>query len=94
MRPEGIIQYWRHNVTPQDDVSPCIADALPCPNKGVEDNLLSEPETRGKYEKGDVVWVKNPCGKCTTKYSTGRVTEVISLQSVKIDGVPRYVKNL
>ena len=58
--------------------------------KGVEDNLLPEPEvTRGKYEKGDVVWVKNPCGKRMTKYSTGRVTEVIIPQSVKIDGVPR-----
>ena len=49
---------------------------------------------RGKYEKGDVVWVKNPRGKCTTKYSTGRVTEVISPQSVKIDGVLRHVKDL
>ena len=50
--------------------------------------------TRGKYEKGDVVWVKNPCGKCMTEYSTDRVTEVISLRSVKIDGVPRHVKDL
>ena len=46
------------------------------------------------YEKGDVVWVKNPCGKCMTKYSTGRVTEVISPQSVKIDGVPCHIKDL
>ena len=46
------------------------------------------------YEKGDVVWVKNPHGKCTTKYSTGRVTEVISPQSVKIDGVHRHVNDL
>ena len=28
------------------------------------------------------------------KYGTGRVTEVISPQSVKIDGVPRHVKDL
>ena len=88
--------YW-HNVTTKDDVSPCTtpADALHRYHvriKGVEDNPLPELEvTRGKYEKGDVVWVKNPCSKCTTKYSTGRVTEVISPQSVKIDGVPRYV---
>ena len=50
--------------------------------------------TRGKYEKGDVVWVKNPRGKCTTKYSTGRITKVISPQSVKIGGVPHPVKDL
>ena len=41
-----------------------------------------------------MVWVKNPRSKCTTKYITGRVTEVISPQSVKIDGVPRHVKDL
>ena len=62
--------------------------------KGVEDNPLPKPEvTRGKYEK-DVVWVKNPCGKCTTKYSTGRITEVISPWSVKIDWVPCHIKDL
>ena len=63
--------------------------------KGIKGNPLPEPEvTRGKYEKGDVFWVKNPCGKCTTKYSTGRITEVISPQSVKIDGVPCHIKDL
>ena len=91
--------YW-HNITPKDDVSPCNAPADVVHRyhdqiKGVEDNPLPEPEvTRGKYEKGDVVRVKNPHSKCTTKYSTGRVTEVISLQSLKIDGVPRHVKDL
>ena len=91
--------YW-HNVIPKDDVSSCTApaDALHRYHiriKGVEDNPLPEPEvTKGMYEKGDVVWVKNPRGKYTTKYSTGRVTEMISLQSVKIDGVPRHVKDL
>ena len=90
--------YW-HDVTPKDDVSPCTmpADTLHRYHvqiKGVEDNPLLEPEvTRGKYEK-DVVCVKNPPGKCTIKYSTGCVTEVISPQSVKIDGVPCHVKDL
>ena len=91
--------YW-HNVTAKDDVSPCTAPA-DAPHrchvriKGVEDNPFSEPRvSRGKYEKGDVVWVKNPRGKGTTKNSTSRVTEVISPQSVKIDEVPRHVKDL
>ena len=75
--------YW-HSVTPKDDVSPCTvpADALSRYHvriKDVEDNLLPEPEvTRGKYEKEDVVWIKNPRDKCITKNSTGHVTEVIS----------------
>ena len=91
--------YW-HNFIPKDDVSPCTAPADALHRyyvriKGVEDNPLPEPEvTREKYEKGDIVWVKNPRGKCTTKHSTGCLTEVISLQSVKIDGVPRHVKDL
>ena len=91
--------YW-HNVTPKDNVSPCTASADALHRyrvqvEGIEDNLLPEPEViRGKFEKGDVVWVENPRGKCTTKYSTGRVTEVISPQSVKIDGVPHHVKDL
>ena len=91
---------YSHNVTPKDDVSPSTApaDALHGYHiriKGVENNPLPELEvTKGMYEKGDVVWVKNPHGKCTTKYGTGRITEVISLQSVKIDGVPRHVKDL
>ena len=91
--------YW-HNVTPKDDVSPCTTpdDALHRYHvriKVVDDNSVTEPEvTRGKYEKGDVVWVKNPYGKCSTKYSTGCITKVISPQSVKIDGVPCHVKDL
>ena len=91
--------YWQ-NVTPKDDVSPCTApvDALHGYHvriEGLENNPLPEPDvTEGMYEKGDVVWVKKPREKCTTKYSTGRVTEVISPQSVKIDGVPRHVKDL
>ena len=91
---------YGHNITPKDDVSPCTAPANALHRyhvriNGVEDNPFPEPEvTRGKYKKGDVVWVKNPRGKCTTKYSTGRVTEVISPLSVKIDGVPRHIKDL
>ena len=90
--------YW--HVTPKDDVSTCtaLADVLHRYHfriKGIEDNQLRKPEmTRGKYKKGDVVWVKNPRSKCTTKYNTGRVTEEISPQSVKIDEMPRHVKDL
>ncbi len=38
--------------------------------------------------------VKNPRSKCTTKYITGRVTEEISPQSVKIDEMPRHILDL
>ena len=101
---ERIVQYWRRSI---GSMSPqrmtfhlCTAPADSMHRyhiriKSVDDNPLPEPEvTKGTYEKGDVVWLKNPRGTCTTKYSTGRVSEVISPQSVKIDGVPRHVKDL
>ena len=57
--------------------------------------MLPEPEvTRGKYEKRNIVWVKNPRGECTTKYRTGCITQVISPQSVKTDRVLHHVKDL
>ena len=87
--------FW-HNVTPKDDVSPCTAlHRYHVRIKGVEDDLFPEPEViRGKYEMEDVVRVKTPRGKCTTINGTGRVTKMISPQSVKIGGVPGHVKNL
>ena len=49
--------------------------------------------TRGRYEKGNVVWLKTPCSRCMTKFGTGRVTEVISQQSVQVNKT-HHVKNL
>ena len=75
--------YW-YNVTPKDDVSLSTAptDALHRYHvrvKGIETNLQPEQEVSGEMIKeGDVVWVKKPCSKCTTRYGTGHVTEVIS----------------
>ena len=99
---ERIVRYWRRSVgtTSPQRITFHLApvDALHRYHiriEGVEAKPLPEPEVpKGMYEKGDVVWVKNPHSKSTTKYSTGRVTEVISPQSEKIDGVPRHVKDL
>ena len=91
--------YW-YNVTPKDDVSPSTtpADALHRYHvrvKGIETNPLPEREVSGeRIKEGDVVSVKKPCSKCTTWYGIGHVTEVISPQSVQIDGVPRHIKDL
>ena len=91
--------YW-YNVTPKDNVSPSSApaDALHKYHvrvKGIEFNPLPELEvTEERFRKGDAVWVKNPRGKCTTRYGTGLITEVTSPQSVRVDGVPRHVKDL
>ena len=56
---------------------------------------LSEPQITGeRYEKGDIVWVKTPHSRCTTKFGTGCVTEVNSQQSVQVNRIPRHVKDL
>lgn len=95
--PEAV--YW-YNVTPKDDVSPSTAPANALHTyrvrvRGLESSSLPEPEPPQKnIKEGDVVWVKNPRGQCTTRYGTGHVTEVISPQAVRVDGVPRHIKDL
>ena len=62
---------------------------------GIETNPLSKPEVSGeRIKEEDVIWVKKLCSECMTRYGTGHVTEVISPQSVWIDGVPRHIKDL
>ena len=91
--------YW-YNVNPKDDVSPSTAPANALHRyhvrvKGIETNPLPKREVSGERIKdGDVSWVKKPCSKCTTQYGTGHVTEMISPQSVRIDGVPHHIKDL
>ena len=38
--------------------------------------------------------VKTPHGQCTTKYKVGRMTGITSAQSIMVDRMPRYVKDL
>ena len=40
------------------------------------------------------MWVNSPHSRYTTKFGSGRVTEVTSQQSVRINGTPRHVKDL
>ena len=47
-----------------------------------------------EIQKGDIVWVNTPHGRCTTKFGTGHVTEVTSQQSVQVNRTPRLVKDL
>ena len=75
--------YW-YNVTPKDNLS---ASTLPDDMlhryhiwvRDIDATPLPEAQiTGGRYEKGDVVEVKTPHGRYTTKFGTGPVTEVIS----------------
>ena len=82
---------YRYNVTPKDNLSSSmlLADVLHRYHIRVRDiDTTPEPQiTEGRYEKGDIVWVK-------TKFGNGRVTEVTSQQSVRVNGTPHHVKDL
>ena len=44
------------------------------------------------YFMGDHVWMKPPGSRCTTRFKCGRVTDVVSQQSVLADGILRHVR--
>ena len=43
---------------------------------------------------GDQVWVKPPNARCTTRFGSGKIDEIISPQTMLDDGVPRHVKDV
>lgn len=54
----------------------------------VEERLSDE------FQIGDVVAVKPTDGRCTSRWRPGRVTAVISVNNIEVDGVPRHVLDL
>ena len=81
--PELEVVYW-YNVIPKDSLSfsTSPADILHRYHirvRNIDATPPPEPQiTGGRYKKGDIVWVKTPHGRCTTKFGTGRITEVTS----------------
>ena len=89
--------YW-YNVTPKDDVSVSTAPAniiysYTARIKGVV-MLPLEDAGPSSYKVGDSVWVKIPCGQCTTQFGKGTIMGVYSPHSVLVDGTPRHVKDV
>ena len=84
---------------PKDNESPQTAPANSIHRykvrvKGFDTPMtFSDPKHRF-YQIGDRVWVKAPHNRCTTKFNRGRVTGMISPQSLLVDGIPRHVKDL
>ena len=62
--------------------------------KGI-DTKPSPPKVRSNiYQVGEPVWVKPPDCRCTTRFRKGQVEEVISPQTVLVNGTPCHVKDL
>ena len=95
--PEAV--YW-YNVTPKDDVSSATAPANMVYQycirlKGINGtSVLIHNQQQAVFKLGDQVWVKNPHGRCTTKYKVGRVTRITSVQNITVNGMPCHMKDL
>lgn len=90
--------YW-YNVTPKDNVSPLTAPANLIHRyhvrlKGIVAHPPDRPKQQSGYNVGDRVWMKTPIGRCTSPYTRGYVTGVISPQNILVDGMPRHVRDL
>ena len=90
--------YW-HNVTPRDSMSPPTTPANKIYHyevrvKRVDTPITSSGPGHSYYQVGNCVWFKTAQNRCITKFGKWRVTEVISPQSIFVDGVPRHVKDL
>ena len=95
--PEAV--YW-YNVAPKDGVSSATAPANMVYRyrirlKGINATPVpTHNQLQAVFKPGDWVGVKNPHGRCTTKYKVGHVTGITSVQNITVDGMPRHVKDL
>ena len=62
---------------------------------GVDRVLHSAPcAIDSPYDVGDAAWMKPSEKRCHTKYKLGNVMRVVSEQTMDVDGMPRYVRDL
>ena len=90
--------YW-YNLTPKDDMN---AESAPANElyryevrlRGIDVNVREPGVVRCRFGVGDRVWVRDPSRKCDAPSSIGTVTDVVSAQTVEVDGMPRHVRDL
>ena len=60
---------------------------MPCPHPELQ-------ITGGRYEKGDVKWVKTPLGRCMSKFETGSMEHFVMLKIYTLfeDHIPQMMK--
>ncbi|KFD46672.1 hypothetical protein M513_12440 [Trichuris suis] len=90
---------YRYNLMPRDDCSAARAPANAIYRYTVRDREESSihqtrQSTRCPYAVGDSVWIRPHANRCDTRYDSGFVTRVISDQPVKVDGMPRHVRDI
>lgn len=60
---------------------------------GVTETDRSE-NVEHQFTVGDKVWVRHPSRRCDIQSSVGTVTNIVSVQNVEVDGMPRHVRDL
>lgn len=97
--PEAV--YW-YNVTPKDGLTPATApgNKMHCYEMrvlGIDNGQAAangSADETSRFDVGDAVWVRPPGNRCTTRYTLGHVTRIVSAHSVEVDGLPRHVRDL
>ena len=93
--------YW-YNITPKDGVLSASAPANEIYSYemrvlGVDREriIANGPSAKTRHFKGgDLVWVRPPGNRCSTQFSQGRVTGIVSDHSIEVNGIPRHVRDL
>ncbi|XP_043204508.1 uncharacterized protein LOC122371842 [Amphibalanus amphitrite] len=90
--------YW-HNVTPKDDINPETAPANALYRyevrlRGIDAGACNPGIVACRFGVGDRVWVRDPTRRCDAQSYIGTVTNVVSPQTVDVDGIPRHVRDL
>ena len=89
--------YW-YNIMPKDGASTATAPAnaiykYRVQEKGIHALQIPDDEEKHRpYAVGDIVWIKSPGNRCTTKFTLRWVTGVVSHHSV--NGVLHHIKDL
>lgn len=90
---------YQHNVISKDDHSHLTAPANAIYQyevrvKGID--AVATPSVPGHslYQVRNHVWLKTLQNWCTTKFSRGQVTKLISLQTCIVNGMPHHMKDV
>ncbi|XP_043214663.1 uncharacterized protein LOC122378020 [Amphibalanus amphitrite] len=90
-----------YNITPKDDVDAGSAPAnmvysyeVRVRGIGGDDEQSPGQVISCRFSIGDRVWIKDPSRRCDVPSAKGTVTQVLSAQSVEVDGIPRHVRDL
>ena len=87
--------YWYNNSPRCDGVVPIEeVSKYQVRIRGEAGFRSSRSSSSSQFSVGDVVFVKPPNARCTTKWRTGKVTGVVSNQVVEVDGTNRHVADI